>query len=83
MDDGDVYEFLRATFVDVFGRDDIRPHPGLTAADVIGWDSFRHVEIILALEAQYGIRIRAREANSAATLGELVALVVRKCLARP
>lgn len=79
MDEGAVYEYLRATFTIVFGRDDIRLHPGLSAADVVGWDSFRQVEIILALEAKYGIRIRAREANAAATLGDLVGLVVRKC----
>ena len=82
MDKATVFRFLRGAFAMVFARNDIRLHPGLTAADVMGWDSFRHVEIILALEAEYGIRIRAREANAAATLGDLVALVVRKCQAR-
>ena len=79
MDEATVFEFLRTTFAAVFGRADIQLHPNLSAADVVGWDSFRHVEIILALEAEYGIRIRAREANAAANLGDLVALVVRKC----
>ncbi len=82
MDEAVIYDFLRDAFKTVFGRTDIVLHPGLAAGDVVGWDSFRQVEIILALEAQYAIRIRARESNETANLGELVALVMRKCQAR-
>lgn len=82
MDEAAIYDFLRGAFKTVFGRTDIALHPSLAAGDVVGWDSFRQVEIILALEAQYSIRIRARESNETANLGDLVALVARKCETR-
>jgi acyl carrier protein len=83
MIEADVYAFLKSVFSDVFGRDDIIIHPGLTAQDVVGWDSFKHVEVILALEAEYGIRIRARELNDVANVGDLVTLIERKTDSKP
>jgi acyl carrier protein len=77
MTDSDVYAFLKIVFTAVFGRDDITPHPGLTAHDVVGWDSLKQVEIALALERHYGIRLRTRDLNNTANVGELVALVER------
>jgi acyl carrier protein len=77
MSEADVYAFLKDVFRDVFGRDDIVLHPALTARDVVGWDSFRQVEIALALQEKYNIRIRTRDLNEVANVGELVALVVR------
>jgi len=78
MNESEVYSFLGEVFADVFGRSDITLHPALTAQDVVGWDSFKQVEITLALEEKYGIRIRTKELNDVANLGDLVALVVRK-----
>ena len=78
MSESEIYVFLRQVFEDVFGRSDISLHPALTARDVVGWDSFKQVEITLALEEKYNIRIRTKELNDVANLGDLVALVVRK-----
>ena len=78
MDQSEVFAFLGTVFHDVFGRDDIPIHAGLTAKDVVGWDSFKQVEITLALEEKYGIRIRTRELNNVANVGDLASLVVQK-----
>jgi acyl carrier protein len=78
MRESEIYEFLKEVFKDIFGRDDIFLSPALTAQDVVGWDSFRQVEITLALEERYGIRIRTKELSNVANLGDLVALVLRK-----
>jgi len=74
----EVYTFLKQVFKDVFGRDDIILSPELTAADVVGWDSFRQVEITLALEERFKIRIRTKELSSLQNVGDLVSLVVQK-----
>ncbi len=78
MTDTDVYAFLKTVFADVFGRSDVTLHPGLCAQDVVGWDSFRQVEITLALEEEYEIRIRTRELEEVANLGDLASLVLKK-----
>lgn len=77
MTETEVYDFLKGVFKTVFGRD-IVPTPQLTAQDVVGWDSLKQVEITLALEEEYGVRIRTRELNNVANVGDLVALVVAK-----
>ena len=74
----DVYEHLAAVFRDVFNRDDIVVRPELTAADVVGWDSFKQVEIILALEDKFAVRIRPRDVADIRNVAELVAVVQRK-----
>ena len=81
MDRSDVFTFLGSVFREVFGRDDIVIHAGLTAKDVMGWDSFKQVEITLALEENYGIRIRTRELNNVANVGDLADLVLQKASA--
>jgi acyl carrier protein len=78
MNENAIYDFLKSAFVDIFGRTDIVITPSLSAKDVVGWDSFRQVEIIMALEEKFDIRIRARELNDVATLGDLVGLVTQK-----
>ena len=79
MTETEIYTFLKQVFAEVFIRNDIDVHPALTARDLIGWDSFRQVEINLALEEKFNIRIRTREMRDVANVGDLVALVARKC----
>lgn len=74
----ELLDFLARVFRDVFKRDDIEVHPGLTAADVVGWDSMKQVEIILALQEKFGIRIRPREVADVWDVGGLVAIVRQK-----
>jgi len=78
MNRAEIYSFLQQVFAEVFGRDDIVIHPCLTAADVVGWDSFRQVEITLAMEERFAIRIRTKELNNLTNVGDLVTLVLQK-----
>jgi acyl carrier protein len=73
-----ILEVLAQVLRNVFKRDDIAVHPGLTAADVVGWDSMKHVEIILALQERFGIRIRTRDVAEVWDVGGLVAVVQQK-----
>lgn len=78
MQEAEVYLAFKDIFADVFGRTDIPISPTLSAKDVVGWDSFKQVEITLALEEKYDIRIRTKDLNDVASVGDLVALVLRK-----
>jgi acyl carrier protein len=46
-----------------------------TAADVEGWDSLTNVQIIVAIEKRFGIRLRTGEIASIKNVGELVARI--------
>ena len=45
----------------------------LTAADVIGWDSLRHAELIMCLEDALGVEFDPAQAFQAPDLGALIA----------
>ena len=69
---------LSNIFADVFMRDDIVLSDGLTAKDVPGWDSFKHVEILMATEECFAMKFSSAEIDHIGRLGDLVDIVVRK-----
>ncbi len=73
-----VYERLTEIFHDVFFRDDIVLKPGLTAADIAGWDSMKQIEIILSVEERFDVKLTTKEVDSLRKVGDLVTLVMKK-----
>jgi acyl carrier protein len=45
---------------------------------VPGWDSVNHVKLILAIEAEYGLRLEADEITEPENVGALVDLIASK-----
>lgn len=52
--------------------------PETTADQTEGWDSFNHINIVVAIEQHFGIKFKTAEVESLRNVGELVALVARK-----
>lgn len=71
---GDLNEIMR----DVFMRDDLAVTATTTAKDVAGWDSFKQIEIIMAVEEHYGIKLHTRDLDQLASVGDLVRVVKSK-----
>ena len=82
MDNPDIYAALREVFADVFGRDDIVLHANTSAKDVSGWDSFRHIEILVAVELRFGVRFRTRDLDTLRNVGDLVCLIYENTAAK-
>ncbi|HTZ37872.1 MAG TPA: acyl carrier protein [Stellaceae bacterium] len=78
MSEPEIYEALTAIFHDVFLRDDLVLTPPLSARDVPDWDSFKQIEIIIAVEERFGIKFRTREMDSLNCVGDLVRLIASK-----
>jgi len=78
MPEADIYATLGEIFRDVFLRDDIAVTPELTAKDVADWDSFKQIEIILAVESQYRIKFSTRELDSLQSVGDLARIIAGK-----
>ncbi|HET6182443.1 MAG TPA: acyl carrier protein [Acetobacteraceae bacterium] len=79
----EIYAALTEIFQDVFMRDDIKLHPELSASQVEGWDSFKQIEIILATEAKFGIKMSSRELDGLRNVSDLASVVTRKIGAAP
>jgi acyl carrier protein len=78
MREAEVYAQLTEIFRDVFLRDDMTLSPALTARDVPGWDSFKQIEIIIAVEEKYGIKFHTRELDGLHNVGDLARTVMAK-----
>lgn len=69
---------LTEIFRDVFTRDDMELTPALSAKDVEGWDSFKQIEIIIATEERFGIKMTTRELDGLRNVGDLMRVVAGK-----
>lgn len=78
MGEGEIYPALEEIFRDVFVRDDIRLSADMTAKDLAGWDSFKQVEIIIAVENRYQMKFNTRELDNLLSVGDLVRVIASK-----
>jgi acyl carrier protein len=76
--EAEIYVVLAEIFSDVFMRDDLKLTPALTARDVIGWDSFKQIEIIMATEERFRIKFNTRELDSLLSVGDLAKAIETK-----
>lgn len=78
MSNTPIYQKLTEVFRDVFDDDNIVLTPETNAADIDGWDSVGHLNLILALEARLGMKFKTTEIESLHNVGELAGLVEYK-----
>jgi len=76
--ESEIYDALNVIFREVFLRDDIVLAPETTASDVDGWDSYKQIEILLAVEEKYGIKFRTKELDALTNVGDLARTVLAK-----
>ena len=78
MNEPQIYQTLTTIFRDVFLRDDMELSPELSARQVPDWDSFKQIEIIIAVESEFGIKLGTREMDSLNNVGDLVRVIAGK-----
>jgi acyl carrier protein len=76
--EAETYDALTEIFRDVFMRDDLALTPVLSAKDVEGWDSFKMIEIIMAVEERFSIKMTTLELDNLQNVGDLAAVVLKK-----
>jgi acyl carrier protein len=69
---------VRRVIATVFDDHDVVVDPSTTAADVDGWDSVSNIEVLVALEREFGIRFKTGEMATLANVGQLVALIASR-----
>ncbi len=71
MEQAELYRQLTGIVREVLDDDTVVLTPELTAKDVPGWDSFKQIEIVLALEDRYRVKFSSRELDSLRSVGDL------------
>lgn len=73
---------LTTIFRDIFDDDSLTLRPEMTAADVAEWDSFNHINLIVATEARFGIKFQTAEIESLKNVGHFEDLIAKKLAAQ-
>ena len=81
MQDEQIYAELTEIFHDVLDDDTLVLRPDLTANDVEEWDSFNHINLIVAVEQRFGIKFQTAELEGMQNVGHLADLVGKKLAA--
>jgi acyl carrier protein len=66
---------LTEVFREVFRDDTIQLRPEMTADDIEGWDSMRHLRLILTVERKFNLRLPSTKVANLKTVGELIELI--------
>jgi acyl carrier protein len=78
MTEPEIYTVLTDIFHDLFADDAIVLRPETTADQVPGWDSFNHLNIIVAVEDAFSIKMKTDEIEKLNNVGDLVKTIQRK-----
>jgi len=74
----DVLTRLQDVFREVFARPELELAEELAAPDVEGWDSLKHIELIISVEDTFGVTFRTAEVSEMDTVGDLAAALRSK-----
>jgi acyl carrier protein len=78
MTDTAIYERLNGVFHSVFFDDSIAVDASTSAPDVEGWDSVAHVNLMVAVEMEFGIQFTTAEQESMRTVGDMAKIIEAK-----
>lgn len=78
MDRETVKQRLDGVFQDVFDDPSLEVRDAMTAADVDEWDSLSHINLIVAVEKEFRVRLTTAEVRGLNNVGDFLTLIVRK-----
>ena len=78
MDTEEIINRITPIFADIFGNPDIQLSESTTADDIEKWDSLTNVNLIMAIEKEFGIRFALGELKQLKNVGEMMRLVQEK-----
>ena len=71
----EIYEKLNEVFQDVFDDETITVCETTTADDIDDWDSLEHINLMAAVEEEFGIKFNMGQVVSMKNVGEMVAII--------
>ena len=78
MNEDEISAGLTEIFRDLFADDALVLKAEMTARDVAGWDSIKHISLIVAVEERFGIKWKASEIDNLKNVGDIERTVRNK-----
>jgi len=71
----EIYEQLNEVFRDVFDDGTIEVNDQTTSKDIEDWDSLEHINLIAAIETQFGMKFTMGQVVTMKNVGEMVDII--------
>ena len=72
----EVFEKLNEVFRDVFDDDSITVADATTANDIEEWDSLEHINLLAAIEQEFGMKFSMGQVVSMKNVGEMADIII-------
>jgi acyl carrier protein len=69
---------LNGVFCDVFDDESIKIFDAMTANDLDEWDSLSHITLVLAVEREFHVKLKAAEVGGLENVGEMIKLLMER-----
>jgi len=73
-----IWETCTRIFRETFGDAGLSIGPETTASDIDGWDSLKHIQLLVTLEKAFSMRFNTGEMAGLANVGEMVELIAKR-----
>ena len=74
----EVFERLHEIFWDVFDDEDIRLTDATTSDDIEDWDSLEHINLMAAVESEFGIKFSMGQIVTMKNVGEMADIIIER-----
>ncbi len=75
MEREEIFTRLNNVFRDVFDDDSITVNDNTTADDIEDWDSLEHINLIVAIEQEFGLKFNMHDVTTFKNVGEMVNVI--------
>ena len=72
----EVFERLNKVFQEVFDDETIEVNDDTTSEDIDDWDSFEHINLIVAVEEEFSIKIPMGKVVTMKNVGEMADIIL-------
>ena len=73
----EVFERLNKVFQEVFDDETIEVNDETTSEDIDDWDSFEHINLIVAVEEEFSIKIPMGKVVTMKNVGEMADIILQ------
>ena len=74
----EIEDRIQTVMRDIFDVPGLAVHRAMTAAEVDDWDSLSHINLLVAIEKEFGVKFTLAEVKPLKNVGEMIDLVRRK-----
>lgn len=76
----EVFVKLNEVFQDVFDDESIAVNDATTSNDIADWDSLEHINLIAAVEQEFGVKFNMGQVITMVNVGEMVDIILMQLM---